>query len=155
MPVTDNRDENLDRVVADLLSVPPLLFRSVRRKLFEATRAGVDLNITPLHFEIMFHLDRDGTMHIAEIGDRLQIARAQMTQLIDKLADLKMVKRQSDEHDRRVMNITLTRKGHIYIKEQTSSLNNVTREILSSLDASEMEQISTSLRKLRDTLIKS
>jgi DNA-binding MarR family transcriptional regulator len=155
MPVRVNNSDIISDVASDLLSIPPLLFRSVRRRLFEATRAGVDLNITPLHFEIMFHLDRDGTMHIAEIGDRLQIARAQMTQLIDKLVDLKMVKRQIDENDRRIMNISLTRKGHIYIKEQTNSLDNVTREILSSLNANELEQISISLRKLRDTLIKS
>lgn len=155
MPVRVNNSDIISDVASDLLSIPPLLFRSVRRRLFEATRAGVDLNITPLHFEIMFHLDRDGTMHIAEIGDRLQIARAQMTQLIDKLVDLKMVKRQIDENDRRIMNISLTRKGHIYIKEQTNSLDNVTREILSNLNANELEQISISLRKLRDTLIKS
>jgi DNA-binding MarR family transcriptional regulator len=155
MPVGVNNRDTISDVASDLLSIPPLLFRSIRRKLFEATRAGVDLSITPLHFEIMFHLGKEGTMHITEIGDRLQIARAQMTQLIDKLVDLKMVKRQIDENDRRIMNISLTRKGHIYIKKQTNSLNNVTREILSSLDANELEQISVSLRRLRDTLIKS
>jgi DNA-binding MarR family transcriptional regulator len=155
MPVRVNNRDTISDVASDLLSIPPLLFRSIRRRLFEATRTEVDLNITPLHFEIMFHLDKEGTMHIAEIGDRLQIARAQMTQLIDKLVDLKMVKRQIDENDRRTINILLTRKGHIYIKKQTNSLNNVTREILASLDADELEQISVSLRRLRDTLIKS
>jgi DNA-binding MarR family transcriptional regulator len=155
MPIRVNNRDTISDVASDLLSIPPLLFRSIRRKLFEAARTEVDLNITPLHFEIMFHLDKEGTMHIAEIGDRLQIARAQMTQLIDKLVDLKMVKRQIDENDRRTINILLTRKGHIYIKKQTNSLNNVTREILSSLDANELEQISVSLRRLRDTLIKS
>jgi DNA-binding MarR family transcriptional regulator len=150
---TENRGDILDKVTGNLLSVPPLLFRGIRRKLFEATRAGVDLNVSPLHFEIMYLLNKEDTMHIAAIGNRLQIARAQMTQLIDKLVDLNLIKRKTDETDRRIVNVSLTLKGKKYIKEQISSLNSVTREILSRLTDDELEQISASLTKLRDTLI--
>jgi DNA-binding MarR family transcriptional regulator len=150
----ENRDDILNKTAADLLSVPPLLFRGIRRKLFEAAKADVDINITPLHFEILFLLNKDGPMHIAAIGNRLQIARAQMTQLIDRLVDLRLAERNVDIKDRRTINVSLTEKGRAFLKEQMHNLNSVTREILSSLTDDELEQISTSLIKLRDALVK-
>ena len=61
-------------------------------------------------------LKENGTLHITEIGERLQLARAQMTHLIDKLVELGMVERQADSADRRVTNIVLTDKGSDFLR---------------------------------------
>ena len=75
------RSDIEEKVAVDLLTIPPLIFRGVRRKLIKNTLADIDedVNITPHHFEIMRLLEEEGTLHVCEIGERLQIARAQMT----------------------------------------------------------------------------
>jgi len=145
------RGNILERVFEDLLSIPPLIFRKIRRKLI---KAAIDVDITPLHFEIIRLLEEEETLHVAEIGERLQIAKAQMTQLIDKLADLNIVKRKIDIADRRTINITLTGHGRTILEEHKNRLMNAVRETMSCLTDEELEDLSDSLRKLRDILSK-
>lgn len=144
----------LERVTVDLLSIPPLLFREIRRKLIKAALANIDVDITPLHFEIMSLLKETGTLHVAEIGDRLYIAKAQMTHLIDKLEDLNIVERKLDIADRRTINITLTGQGRSFLEEHKNRLVSTNMETMSRLTDEELEDLANTLRKLRDILSK-
>jgi len=146
------RKDILERTAADLLSVPPLIFRGIRRKLLKTALGSINLDISPLHFEIMRLVKEDGTLHITEIGERLQVARAQMTHLIDKLADMEMVERQADSKDRRVTNIVLTDKGNAFLEKHGGNIRKATKEILSGLTDEELAELSASLEKLRDIL---
>ena len=85
------REDILEKVAIDLISIPPLIFREIRRKLVKTTLADIDAGITLLHFEIIRLLEEEGNLHVTEIVDRLRIAKAQMTKLTDKLVDLKLV----------------------------------------------------------------
>jgi DNA-binding MarR family transcriptional regulator len=148
------RSDILGKVAVDLLSIPPLIFRIIRRKLVMTTLADIDVDIKMLHFEIMRVLKEEGTLHVAEIGERLQIAKAQMTHLIDKLVELNLVAREMNSTDRRTLNITLTDKGRTVLEEQDTFIINAVRENMSSLTNAELEALSHSLRNLRDTLFK-
>jgi DNA-binding MarR family transcriptional regulator len=148
------RGEILGKVADDLLSMPPLIFRLIRRKLVMATLADTDADIKLLHIEIMKLLQEEGTRHPAEIGERLLIAKAQMTHLIDKLVDLGFVRREMNSSDRRTFNISLTEKGSRVMEEQDNLVVNAVRENMASLSDKEIETLSTSLRNLRDILFK-
>lgn len=139
-----------ERIAIDLLTILPLIFRRIRRKLIKTTLADIDVNITPHHFEIMRLLGEEGTLHVAEIGERLQIAKAQMTKLIDKLADLNIVARKTDTADRRTTNITITGQGRTVLEERKNSIMSAIRETISRLSDKELEDLSTSLRTLQD-----
>jgi MarR family transcriptional regulator, 2-MHQ and catechol-resistance regulon repressor len=142
----------LEEVAVDLLSIPPLIFRGVRRKLIKTVLANFDVDITPLHFEIIALLQETGTLHVAEIGEKLQIAKAQMTHLIDKLVDLNIVERKMDVADRRITNISLTDQGSVFFQEHKKRLISTTMETMSCLTDEELEDLSNMLRKLRDIL---
>ena len=148
------RGEILGRVAVDLLSTPPLIFRLVRRKLTMATLADTDVDIKLLHFEIMRTLQEEGTLHPAKIGEKLLIAKAQMTHLIDKLVELDFVNREMGSDDRRTFNLTLTGKGRKVLEEQDNLVIGAVRDNMASLSDAELEALSTSLRNLRDTLFK-
>jgi len=148
------REDILEKVATDLLSITPLIFREIRRKLIKTTLADIDAGITPHHFEIIRLLEKEGKLHVAEIGDRLQIARAQMTGLIDKLVDLKLVKRQTDVADRRIAIITLSTHGKAVLEEHKTSIMNAIRETMKQLSDEDLKDLSDTLRKLQDTLSK-
>ena len=144
----------LGSVVKDLLSIPPLIRRSIHRKLFKTVLAQIEEDISLPHFEIMKTLKEIGTLHIAEIGERLQIPKPQMTHLIDRLVSLEIVARQTDAADRRIINIALTDKGRAMIEESDRLIKGIFREKLSCLTNEELQELSVSLRKLRDLLSK-
>ncbi len=139
----------------DLLSIPPLIFRAVRSKITRTTLSEADMNITPHHFEILTLLSEEGTLHASEIGDRLQIARAQMTKLIDRLVALNIVERKMDPSDRRTYDIALTPESRAMLEEQKHRATGAVREIVSDLSIEELETLSHCLRRLRDVLLQS
>jgi DNA-binding MarR family transcriptional regulator len=140
------------QVAVDLLSIPPLIFRIIRSKLVNTALAECDIRLP--HIEIMNVIKESGTLHVAEIGERLRIAKAQMTHLIDKLVELEMVERSVDAADRRTINITLTDKGRSTLEKHESSIINAVGDYISGLEENELETLSTSLRNLRDILFK-
>ena len=147
-------DSILNSVADDLFSTIPLIGRSIRRKLLKAALNSFHEDIAPPHFEIIKLLEEAGTLHIAEIGERLQIARPQMTHLIDKLVELEIAERQTGTEDRRMIDVTLTEKGKSLIKEHDSQIRKATMEALSALTLGELKDLSDSLRTLRELFSK-
>jgi DNA-binding MarR family transcriptional regulator len=148
------REEILEKVAIDLLSIPPLIFREIRRKLIKTALADIDVDITPLHFEILRLLEKEGKLHVAEIGEKLQVAKAQMTHLMERLADLNMIERKTDIADRRTINITLTGQGRAFLDEHKNRLVGTAMETMSRLTDEELEDLANTLKKLRDILSK-
>ena len=144
----------LDGVVEDLLSIPSLLRRSINRKVLKSALAQIEAAISLLHLEIMMTLKEASTKHIAEIGEKLLIPKPQMTHLIDRLVGLEIVERRPDTADRRITNITLTEKGRKMIEEHDRLFKSSIKENLSCLTDEELQELSTSLRSLRDILSK-
>jgi DNA-binding MarR family transcriptional regulator len=148
------RKDILDRVSKDLLSILPLMIRCIHKKLYKIAFSDKDISITHHHFAIMKMLAEERTLHITEIGKRLQIAKAQMTYLIDKLVDLNLVERQFNTSDRRTINVVLTDTGRIILEKHDLILRNAVKEILSCLTDEELVDLSVSLKKLRNIFSK-
>jgi DNA-binding MarR family transcriptional regulator len=148
------RDEILSKVNNDLLSVPPLVSRLIRKKLVIKTPGEAEMELKMPHFEIMRVLKEEGTLHPVKIGEKLCIAKAQMTHLVDKLVELDFVKREWGEDDRRTINITLTVSGNKLLEDQDKLFMNALRENMVSLSDVELETLSNTLRVLRSTLLK-
>ena len=100
----------------------------------------------------MMVLEEAGTQYIAEIGEKLLIPKSQMTFLIDRLVSLEIVERRTDETDRRMSNVSLTDKGKAILKEKDRVLRANFTEKLSRLTDDELQQLASSLRRLRDIL---
>lgn len=141
-------------IAADILSIPPLVFRIVRKKLVKNTLAETEIDIKYPHTEILKLLETEGTLQVAQIGERLLIAKAQMTHLLDRLVEYGLVEREMNAADRRTINISLTAKGRQFIREQGDNFINAIRDNMSSLSKEELEELCRSMRCVRDTLLK-
>jgi DNA-binding MarR family transcriptional regulator len=148
------RNDILNRVSKDLVSILPLMIRDIHKKLYKIAFSDKDVSITHHHFAIMKMLAEARTLHITEIGKRLHIAKAQMTYLIDKLVDLNLVERRFNTSDRRTINVVLTDKGRIILENHDLSLKNAVKDILSSLTDEELKDLSASIKKLREIFSK-
>ena len=148
------RKKDLDEVIGDLLSLTPLIRRSIHRKLLKAAFTKVEEDVGMPHLEIMKILEVEGTRHIAEIGEHLQIPKPQMTHLIDRLEKLGIVQRQSDTSDRRITNVVLTDHGRDIVHDIDENLYTGISETLACLSDTELRDLSLSLKKLGDLLNK-
>ena len=73
-----------------------------------------------------------------------------MTYLIDKLISRGVVERLPDISDRRIINIGLTPKGKTKLARDKEIIRGSIRKKLSCLEDKELEELSSSIRKVRD-----
>ena len=149
-----SKDKFLDKLSAELLSVSPLIHRGIRRKLVMTALAGANLPITPLQIEIIRLLSESGELPITRISEGLNITKAQMTHLIDRLSEMEMVERRASTSDRRIVNVALTNRGKELIRTHDSRLKAAARETLSCLSEEELKNLSVSLESIQKILAK-
>jgi len=77
-----------------------------------------------------------------------------MTHLVDKLVDLGLVRREMGKVDRRVINIMLTNKARAILVEHEGRVKDAIQETLAGLTGEELEDLLSSLKKLRDIVAK-
>jgi DNA-binding MarR family transcriptional regulator len=77
-----------------------------------------------------------------------------MTQLINKLVELKLVQRETDPTDRRNIIISLTASGAVILNEYKSTMLNNIQDTLSCLSEAELKELSLSVKTLQSILIR-
>lgn len=148
------QDDDMNKVISDLFSIPSYSSRIVRSKFTKVALADVKVSITPLHFEIMCLLSEEGSLPVAEIGKKLVLAKAHMTQLIDKLVEEKIVSRKPDPNDRRITRVFLTENGRKSLGKFHERVSSALEKALSALSENDLRELSDSLSKIRNILSK-
>ncbi len=143
------REYTLEGILENLALLPKV-HRTAHRDIVKVALEALEEGLTRYHVEIIKVLDDYGTLHVAEIGEILMVAKPQMTRLIDELIVLGMVERQPDTEDRRKINITLTDKGSEAFEIFLTAVRDKLREKLSCLNDDDLEYLSQCLLKLRE-----
>jgi DNA-binding MarR family transcriptional regulator len=141
-------------VATDLFLIPAFSYRIVRSKFTKIALADMEVSLTPLHFEIMVLLREEGALPVAEVGKRLVLAKAHMTQLVDKLVEKEIVVREADPDDRRVTRISITEKGRETINRINGRVSAALKKALSSLSENDLKKLTETLSIIRDILTK-
>lgn len=148
------QQEFIKNVVTDLFSIPAYSHRIIRSKFTKVALENIEVSLTPLHFEIMVLLTEEGALPLAKIGERLVLAKAHMTQLVDKLVESEIVIREADPTDRRVTRISITAKGKETLDKIHESVSCAFNKALSSLSENDLKELTASLSKIRSLLPK-
>ncbi len=154
MDNSKSRTHELDSIIQNLCYIMPLFYRTIKRKIFQNKTALGQHGLLPHHYGIMRVLHESGQMHISSVADRLLIPRPQMTYLIDRLVVMGIVERNTDPSDRRMLDIQLTSKGKLIIKDHRKHAREALKESMANLTNDELKEISASLQKIREVLSK-
>jgi len=99
--------------------------------------------ITPFNpkFRILGMLMFYGTMPMSVISKKLCVTKPSITALIDKLIAEKMVKREYEEEDRRVIKISITEKGKQYLLKSRDETKETIKKNLSALSQKDFNKL--------------
>jgi DNA-binding MarR family transcriptional regulator len=99
--------------------------------------------ITPFNpkFRIMGMLMFYGTMQMSTISKKLCVTKPGITPLIDKLVAEKMVARQYEKEDRRIIKISLTEKGKQYLLKSRNETKETIKKNLSVLSEKDFNKL--------------
>jgi DNA-binding MarR family transcriptional regulator len=97
---------------------------------------------------MLLRFSRVGSLPLGKIGERLQVHPTSVTNTIDGLERLGLVRREPSQRDRRLTLATLTPEGRDRA-ERASALLNESRFCTSPLDDAQLDALSDVLRALR------
>ncbi|HUC98600.1 MAG TPA: MarR family transcriptional regulator [Candidatus Polarisedimenticolaceae bacterium] len=106
------------------------------------------LGLTPPQFYVLATIGYAGSLPFGEIGAKMMVTVSNLTGIVDRLEQKKLVLRKRDETDRRVVHVTLTDKGTNLYKTTIPLFERSISEIFSSLDLPRQKELSALLRTL-------
>lgn len=106
------------------------------------------IGLTPPQFYVLATIGYAGSLPFGEIGAKMMVTVSNLTGIVDRLEEKKLVLRKRDETDRRVVHVTLTEKGTKLYKTTIPLFEKSISEIFSSLDLQSQKKLSALLRNL-------
>jgi MarR family transcriptional regulator, 2-MHQ and catechol-resistance regulon repressor len=106
------------------------------------------LGLTPPQFYVLATIGYAGGLPFGEIGAKMMVTVSNLTGIVDRLEDKKIVARKRDETDRRVVHVVLTEKGSKLYKSTIPQFERSISEIFERLHKPQQKQLSALLRKL-------
>lgn len=123
----------------------------MRRSAFDSFMRP--LGITRAQWWVIAHLSRqDGMMQI-QLADILDVGKASLGTVIDRLEAAGLVERRPDPVDRRANRLFMTRKSHQMIDKMQAAERQFSDQSLGRLSASEREELVRMLSLIRADLV--
>jgi DNA-binding MarR family transcriptional regulator len=110
------------------------------------------LGLTRSQGWVLNHLFRNDGMTQSDIADLLQVEKATLGRLLDRLEAKGWVRREADAADRRVKRVFLTEEVEPALKAMRTAAAEVRREALSGLSAEEQERFVDTLLSVKTNL---
>lgn len=104
--------------------------------------------LTPPQFYVLATIGYAGGLPFGEIGQKMMVTVSNLTGIVDRLEEKKLVVRKRDDNDRRVVHVVLTEKGAKLYKTTIPLFEKSVEEIFALLPRPEQKELSSLLRKL-------
>ncbi len=137
----------IDSILKDLLLVLPVF----HKKLLPMDMSMVPGNLTRLHLAVMGMLGEQGQT-ASELARKAAVPKSQMTPAVAQLVERGIVERQVDARDRRLVNLSLTAHGHVFLEEMRHKAEEHIRGKLSGLAPEDLRRLSDALATLREVV---
>ncbi len=119
-------NNQLERLEATLFQLNELMQKHQEIALRRFKIASVDV-------EILRFLDTEGDQKMKDIGDRVKVKLSNLTNIVDNLENLKLVRRVNSKTDRRSIFVNITPKGKKLISEYNAYLRELTLRMSSEM----------------------
>ena len=112
----------------------------------------VRLGVSMAQLNIMYTLQRDGTMTMSQLADVLGVSVSNATGLVDRLAERGFVERSRVPEDRRIVMVHVTEAGARLIQENDAMSDELMRDVLDHLDPADLPVVAHVVAELRSAM---
>lgn len=113
-----------------------------------------DYGISPKQYNILRILRGSGQagLPVMEIGRRMIEKSPDVSRIIDRLIDMGLAKRRRQRNDRRVVMVTIAKKGLDLLEKMDGPVNEDVERMLGGVKNSELKQLIELLEKVRESV---
>ena len=106
------------------------------------------LDLTSPQFYVLATIGYAGGLPFGEIGQKMMVTVSNLTGIVDRLEEKRLVVRERDAHDRRVVRVMLTDKGMKVYKNTIPLFEKSISQFFSPLNKIQQKELASLLRKL-------
>lgn len=130
------------------------LFKTFRLMKHQLSFTDKLIHLSALQIQALIFIDHNKNPRMHDIARHFRIELPSATSLLNKLWEMKLVKRQTDSKDRRMIRITLSTQGKKLLEQVVSERKSKLEKILSYLPENEKEELLRILKSLNSRLEK-
>ena len=116
--MTENNKPAVDLIAENVFQIIPLL----KKRLSHITAFRSEEGLPFSHYQVLSLLEERGSMSVSEISDYFDIAKPNITPLVDRLVNANLVDRVRSTTDRRVVYVVILDEGRMRLKSIRESL---------------------------------
>lgn len=136
-----NNPKSLELIADNIFQVIPLLKKRLSHISAFQSENGLPLS----HFQVLSLLNERGSMSVSEISEFFDIAKPNITPLVDRLVNAGLVDRVRSTTDRRVVFIVILDEGRTRLKTIRSLLGENVESWKRALSDEEFDRLATAL----------
>jgi DNA-binding MarR family transcriptional regulator len=106
------------------------------------------LALTSPQFYVLATIGYAGGLPFGEIGEKMMVTVSNLTGIVDRLEEKRLVVRERDARDRRVVRVTLTDKGMKVYKNTIPLFEKSISQFFSPLNKIQQKELASLLRRL-------
>ena len=112
-----------------------------------------ELGVTASQGYILLALSETGSVTMNDLSVRMRLANSTMTRMVDQLFQKRMITREPDPEDRRIVRVRLTEQGQSVKIRLKKAMQDLFYQILEDIPEGEREQIIHSLKTLKQSIV--
>jgi DNA-binding MarR family transcriptional regulator len=112
-----------------------------------------ELGVTASQGYIILALPETGSLTMNDLSIKMKLANSTMTRMADQLIQKKMITREADPDDRRIVRVRLTEHGQAVKSCLKQAMQELFSQILAEIPADEQEQVIHSLKTLKQAIL--
>lgn len=143
-----NTQQTLKTISKQILMTAPILKKRIFRPDFEQKQNPIPLS----YVQVLAALNEKEKMSVSEISNRFDIAKPNITPLIDRLIEAGYVKRVRNTEDRRVVFVVIEEKGREKVESVVEALAESIKGWSNEITPDKLTKLSEAIETLRDTL---
>jgi len=118
---------------------------AMHRALHERLHFAKSLGLSMPQFSILIQLHFRGACGMSQVSERFEITPAAASQLVDKLVQSGLIRREEDPHDRRAKFLNLTEKGKELLQRNFEERYRWLDQLAEKLTAEERTKVTEAL----------
>jgi DNA-binding MarR family transcriptional regulator len=139
---------DLEDVAGDFL----IIMEYMREKFFRPFEQVTRSRLSPVQFCAMSFLCQKGSLSMSELASMMRISKQQLTPLIRKLIDCKLLSRTTDSDDRRIVRLEVTDTGRSMLTDLFNEMKMGLVERLKDVPVTELDELGQMLKRILDIL---
>lgn len=121
-----------------------------RHALFHELLSRYDVTLQQFH--LLLYMKASGRTRVTDLSDMMMVSKPTASRMINTLCDKGMIKKRTDDRDRRLVYLELTPKGRRVVEEKELRQRERLARVLGEMPAEEMGAFLDTLERIEEEL---